>query len=470
MLGKIDFKNPRTILILVSILTLFLLYVDIPRIPIKFSYKLPNQESENYIDTEIGGYDINILGGRIQKDLDIRQGLDIAGGVSILLKADMSKIEDADKLEALQSLTNIIEKRVNLLGISESNIQTARNGDEYRVIVELAGVFDTTQALSTIGDVAQLEFKLEKEPEEIVLKEGEDLPVNFGYPTFESIGVTGADLKKASIGFDQSGLSSNMPQIQLQFNLDGTKIIKDVTTANIGKRIAIYLDNKILVAPTVSSAISDGRAVITGDFTVEEAQTLVSQLNAGALPVPVEIIEQKTVGPSLGQLSVKESVYAGLVGLSLVALFMIGYYGWLGFFATISLIIYALFTLALYKIIPVVLTLPGLTGFILSIGMAVDANILIFERIKEEVRGGKPLSIAMENGFGRSWDSIRDANVATLLTTFILFNPFGWSFLPVSGPVRGFALTLALGIFISLFTGVFITRNLIRVFYKKGAL
>ena len=232
--------------------------------------------------------------------------------------------------------------------------------------------------------------------------------------------------------------------------------------------MAIYLDNQIVIAPVVQSAILDGRAIISGQFSVDDAKILVTQLNAGALPVPVKVLEQRTVGPTLGQESVDKSVFAGFVGLSLVVAFMIFYYGRLGVIASVALVIYGLVTLAIYKFVPVVLTLPGLAGFILSIGMAVDANILIFERIKEELRLDKPLSIALENGFGRSWDSIRDANLATIITAFILFNPFEWGFLPTSGPVRGFALTLALGIFISLFTGVVITRNLIRVFYKRS--
>lgn len=459
-----NFKSPRYILLYIFVLTVIVFIIDLPRIPVKFKYKDYN------VDTEIGGYQLDLFNGKIRRDLDIKQGLDIAGGVSILLDADMSGIAEEDRVDALQSLTKIIERRVNLLGISESSIQTSRNNNNYRVIVDLAGVFDTTQALNTIGAVAQLEFKLENTdaPTEITLDNGETQQINPGIPTFDSIGLTGADLKKASIVFNQSGSgSSSSPEVELQFNLDGTKIFGDVTTNNVGKRIAIYLDDNILMAPTVNTPITNGRAVVTGNFTLEEAQSLVTQLNAGALPVPVKVIEQRTVGPSLGQESVRQSIYAGLVGLSIVILFMITSYGSLGILASISLFIYALITLALYKIIPVVLTLPGLAGFILSIGMAVDANILIFERIKEEIRAKKPLSIALENGFGRSWDSIRDANTATLLTAFILFNPFGWSFLPISGPVRGFALTLALGIFISLFTGVFVTRNLVRVFYKR---
>ena len=351
MSKKSIFNNPKYVLLFIFLLTVIVFIIDLPRIPVKFNYK------DYSVDTEIGGYQLNMFNGKIKRDLEIKQGLDIAGGVSILLDADMSKVNDEDKIDALQSLTNIIEKRVNLLGISESSIQTSRNKDNYRVIVDLAGVFDTTQALKTIGDVAQLEFKLEKdsEPAEITLPSGETQQVDIGTPTFESFGLTGADLKKATITFNQNGTGAgSSPQIELQFNLDGTKIFGDVTANNVGKRIAIYLDDEVLMAPTVNTPITNGRAVITGNFTLEEAQSLVTQLNAGALPVPVKVIEQRTVGPSLGQESVRQSVYAGLVGLAIVILFMIVSYGSLGILASISLFIYALLTLALYKIIPVV--------------------------------------------------------------------------------------------------------------------
>lgn len=447
--------SPRYALLLVLSITIFAILVDMPRIPVKFEYK------QLKVDTEIGGYDLSAFGGRFTRKLDIQKGLDIAGGVSMLLKADMSNIGESDREDALISLKEVIERRVNLLGISEANVQTSKFKDDYRIIVELAGVFDTTRALEIIGQVAQLEFRIES------TQEADNSQVNNTIPSFSPTDLTGADLRKANVVFDNSSsLGRNQPQIQLQFNAEGTKKFRQITQENIGKRVAIVLDDVVLVAPVVQTAINDGQAVITGSFTVDEATALTTQLNAGALPVPVTVLEQRTVGPTLGQESVDKSVYAGMIGLILVIMFMILYYGKLGFFAGIALVIYGLITLALYKLIPVVLTLPGLTGFILSIGMAVDANILIFERIKEELRADKPLNIALEDGFGRSWDSIRDANVATLLTTFILFNPFDWVFLPTAGPVRGFALTLALGIFISLFTGVFITRNLIRVFYK----
>ena len=457
------FQNPRNVLIMVMVLVAFVVMIDLPLIPLKVNYKLPQILGGREIkyDRIIGGYDLYALNGKIQRDLSIRKGLDIAGGVSVLMDADMSNVSEADRSDALNSLKDVIERRVNLLGISEASVQTSSVSGKYRIIVELAGVFDTNQALTTIGQVAQLDFRVEDtdnpptEPNAI--------------PNFIHADLSGANLQKATVVFDQNQtVSTGEPKIQLQFNSEGAKKFRDITEKNIGKRVAIYLDNQIVIAPVVQSAILDGKAIISGQFSVENAKILVTQLNAGALPVPVKVLEQRTVGPTLGQESVNKSLFAGLVGLSLVVAFMIFYYGRLGVMASVALVIYGLVTLAIYKFVPVVLTLPGLAGFILSIGMAVDANILIFERIKEELRLDKPLSIALENGFGRSWDSIRDANLATIITAFILFNPFEWGFLPTSGPVRGFALTLALGIFISLFTGVIITRNLVRVFYKRS--
>lgn len=475
------FKNPRYVLLLIFVITAWMFAIDLPHYPIKIDYDLSTspiakvipeswvKDKKINIDTEVGGYSLNLFGGRIQRDLEIKKGLDIQGGISVLLDADLSNIADVDKSAAMQSLKDVIERRVNLLGISEATVQTSRSGNNNRVIVELAGVFDAKEALDTIGQVAQLEFRTEGEPQ-VVNMDSPDSPTKtqpVTIPTYDKTDLTGADLRKASIVYNNNGVQAGQPQIQLQFDGEGTRKFREITQNNVGKQVAIYLDDQLLIAPRVEAAISTGTAVITGDFTLDEAKRLAAQLNGGALPVPVKVLEQRTVGPTLGQESVSKSVFAGAIGLALVILFMIFYYGRLGFLASIALIIYGVVTLALYKLIPVVLTLPGLTGFVLSIGMAVDANILIFERIKEELRADKPLSIALENGFGRSWDSIRDANTATLTTAFILFNPFDWGFLPSSGPVRGFALTLALGIFISLFTGVFITRNLVRVFYHS---
>jgi preprotein translocase subunit SecD len=229
--------------------------------------------------------------------------------------------------------------------------------------------------------------------------------------------------------------------------------------------LAILLDDELISAPIVQEKISGGSAVISGDFTLEEAKKTTIQLNAGALPVSIKLVEERTVGATLGAESISRSIKAGLVGITMVLLFMILSYGWLGVIADVGLVVFGVLTLALYKLIPVTLTLPGIAGFLLSVGMAVDSNILIFERFKEE-RPRRPLSDALEVSFGRAWDSIRDANIATLVTAFILANPFDWNFLNTSGPIRGFAITLALGIGISLFTGIVVSRNLLRVFVR----
>jgi preprotein translocase subunit SecD len=475
-------KNPKYVLFIVLLVSTFSLLVSLPRMEIKRDFDFSNtklgpfvekwisKDKKISINQEIGGYHLNILNGWFYRDLEIKKGLDISGGVSVLLEADMTKIAEADRAAALESLKSVIERRVNLLGITEANVQTTQNSQNFRVLVELAGVQDAQAAINAIGQVAQLQFRVQSEEITPENAQGFELnPINY----FSETDLGGSDLRRANIVFGQSSQevgSAAMPEIQLVFNIDGTKKFREITEANIGKRVGIFLDDQLLIAPVVKSAIPSGEAVISGsDFTIEKVKVLAAQLNGGALPVPVKIVEQRTIGATLGQDSVNKSVTAGIIGLSLVILFMIFYYGRLGFLAGIALVVYALITLAVYKIIPIVLTLPGLTGFILSIGMAVDANILIFERIKEELRAGKPLKIAIENGFGRSWDSIRDANVTTLGVAFILFNPFDWSFLPSSGLVRGFALTLALGIFVSLFTGVFVTRNLVRVFYHPSS-
>ncbi|KKR64387.1 MAG: Preprotein translocase subunit SecD [Candidatus Woesebacteria bacterium GW2011_GWA1_40_43] len=257
-----------------------------------------------------------------------------------------------------------------------------------------------------------------------------------------------------------------MPAISIQFSEEGGKKFAEITGRNIGKELPIILDNQIVSAPTVQEQITGGNAQISGSFTVDEAKGLAIQLNAGALPVPIQLIEERTIEATLGALSVRQSVVAGAVGLLMVGLFMVLSYGKLGLVADVGLFIFSVISLALYKLIPITLTLPGIAGFMLSIGMAVDSNILIFERFKEE-KLKRNISDALEVSFGRAWDSIRDANVATIITSLVLMNPLDWSFLQSSGPVRGFAITLLMGIIISLFTGIYVSRNLLRLFVKE---
>lgn len=381
---------------------------------------------------------------------DLVLGLDLVGGSHLAFEIDTSSTTTETKQTALEGLRNTIERRVNLFGVSEPNINLSNFEGKDRIIVELPGINDTSQAIELVGKTAELTFsevKGEAETPEII-------------PT----DLTGADLKKASVTFDQT---TGSPMVAIEFTDDGAKKFEDITGRNIGSPVAIFLDAELVSAPVVNERITGGEAVIQGGFDLDQARSLAVQLNAGALPLPLQLVEERTVGATLGEESIQKSIQAGLVGVVLVMIFMILIYRKLGIAADIALIIFGIVTITLYKLIPVTLTLPGIAGFLLSMGMAVDSNILIFERFKEEKKIRHNEVDAMENAFGRAWDSIRDANIATLIIAFILANPLDWSFLQTSGPVRGFAITLALGVLVSLFTGVYVSRNLLRLFVRK---
>lgn len=435
----------RTILIFA--LALLALYVSLPKeIPINF--KTGNFQ----IDKKFVRRDFNLKIGNLslRRNLDLKLGLDLAGGSHMVFEADTSKVEASKKAEALAGVRSVVERRVNLFGVSEPNVQISSFEGKDRVIVELPGVQEVDEATEIIGKTAQLGFAETGTEEEPGI-----------FPT----DLTGADLKNADVVFDST---SGKPVIALAFTEEGGRKFTDITGKNIGKPLAILLDGLVISAPIVQSQITGGTAQITGDFTVDEAKNLAIQLDAGVLPLTIELVEQRTVGAALGAESVQKSVRAGLVGLLMVLLFMILAYGKLGVIASIALLIFGVLTLSLYKVIPVVLTLPGIAGFLLSVGMAVDSNILIFERLKEE-RQRRDFVNALEVSFGRAWDSIRDANIATLVTAFILANPLDFSFLHTSGPVRGFAITLSIGIAISLFTGIVVSRTLLRTFVELGS-
>lgn len=439
-------SSPAKKLIGILILTLLALFISLPH-EIPLNLKIGKIKIDKIVRPNL---DIKIGKLEIKRNFDLSLGLDLAGGSHLVFEADLSKLPADKTANAVESVRNIIEKRVNLFGVSEPVVQSSNFAGKERIIVELPGVKDTKQAVDLIGKTAQLIFA--------------EVPESSASSSFNLTNLTGADLSLAKVGFDQQ--KSGKPMIQIEFTKEGATKFEEITGKNVGKPLAIILDNEIISAPIVQEKISGGQAVISGNFTLEEAKNLAIQLNAGALPVPIKLVEERTVGATLGIESVAKSVRAGLVGLSMVLIFMILVYGWLGVVADLGLIVFSVLTLALYKLIPVTLTLPGIAGFLLSVGMAVDSNILIFERFKEE-RLRRPIPDALEISFGRAWDSIRDANIATLVTAFVLANPFDWNFLNTSGPVRGFAITLALGIGISLFTGIVVSRNLLRVFVKE---
>ncbi len=357
----------------------------------------------------------------------IRQGLDLQGGTHVVLEAEDTEIAQVDE-DAMQRVVSIMEKRVNELGLTEPIIQ--REGS-HRVIIELPGIKDPDKAIETIGKTAMLEFKDE---------EGNTL-------------LTGTDLKDAQAAMNQS---NSQAVVNLEFSDEGKEKFADATLKNVGRQIAILLDGEVLTDPVVREPILGGRAEISGQRDLEEAQRLAVLLRSGALPVKVNIIETRTVGPSLGQDSKDKSEFAFVVGIAAVLIFMLLFYRLCGFIADISLMAYTLLLLLILKSLDATLTLPGVAGIILSIGMAVDANVLIFEHFKEEFRLGKTLRLAMEMGFKRAFTTIFDSNTTTIIAAAVLFF-FG------TGNIRGFAITLGLGVLLSMFTAVTLTQFLLKL-------
>ena len=439
-------SKPKKVFIFICAISLLSLYLVLPAKI--FNFSVPR------LNFKIGSLDLS-------QEIELKQGLDIKGGLQVTLTADMQEIKSEDRITALESLKTNIGRRIDFFGVSESGIKTAISGNDYRLILELPGISNPEQALALIGQTAKMEFALP------VYIEGKTATDAATLSDFVLTDLTGADLARATATFDSS---NGQPVVDIVFKDSGKAKFAKLTKENIGKQIAILLDDYPVTMPTVQVEIPDGRAQITGSNSIDEAKALAVQLNAGALPVPVSVLSQKNIPATLGADSIEKSITAGVIGLSMVVLFMIGNYGWMGLIASIGLVLYGLFTLTLYKLFSVFLSLPGIAGFLLSVGMAVDSNILVFERYKEEIRAGRTWPVALELAFGRAWDSIKDANTATIITGFILFNPLNWNFLNTSGAVRGFALTLILGILISLFTGIVVTRNLLRLFYKGKTL
>ena len=374
-------------------------------------------------------------------------GLDLKGGVQLTYALDTSKVSDRPIADIETGVHEVINRRINALGVTEPTIHTTEINGKASIIIELPGVTDVENAKKMIGQTAQLVFK--------------ELDAN---QEFIETGLTGADLKKASATLESGGSGNSSfnssPVVQLEFTSEGATKFKDITSRNLQKPVAISLDDEVISSPTVQSVINDGSAIITGMENIQAARDLATLLNAGALPVPIELIGENTIGATLGQNSIQTSVIAGILGILLVIIFMFVYYRRAGFFAAIALLVYMLITLTLFKIIPVTITLAGIAGFIFSVGIAVDANVLVYERMKEELNRGKDTNTAIEDSFKRSWSSIWPSNVASLITAAILY--FG-----TTGMIRGFAVTLALGIFVSLFTAIFVTRTMLRIWGNR---
>ncbi|MBI4050609.1 MAG: protein translocase subunit SecD [Candidatus Doudnabacteria bacterium] len=388
---------------------------------------------------------------KINNVFPFRLGLDLQGGTHLVYEGDLTDITAGDRGDAMNSARDVIERRVNAFGVSEPVIQVA--GDN-RLIVELPGVKDIEGAIKQIGLTPFLEFR---EIDPAYLPPEDPNEIDF-LKQFRPSGLSGKHLKKSDIVFDPN---TNQPQITLQFDDEGKKLFADITARNIGRVVAIFLDGIPISAPVVQQEITAGQAVITGNFTIDEAKELAQRLNAGALPVPIKLVQQQNIGPTLGRVSLEQSVIAGLIGFLAIVLFMLVYYKLSGLFAILALLIYVFINLAVFKLVPVTLTLAGIAGFILSVGMAVDANILVFERTKEERKAGVESNKALERGFTRAWNAIRDSNVSSLITVFIL-GYFG------SSLIRGFAVTLGIGILVSMFTAIFVTRTFMRLYVQRN--
>jgi len=425
-------------------------------------------------------------------EVSFKLGLDLQGGTHLIYEADLSNVDEKDKAGKMEVLRDIIERRVNWYGVAEPVIQI-QGGN--RLVVELAGVKDIGEAIKMIGETPYLEFRevLSEEEKQEAMKSISDEEVSeaieiFKQTTGQEISreellealvsrlfkpteLTGEYLKKAEISFNQT---THEPQVSLQFKEEGIKLFGEITARNVGKPLAIFLDGKSMIdtdgdgeitdndlyAPIVQEKISKGEAVITGEMDIVRAKEIVKRLNWGALPLKIgEPISQQVIGPTLGTVSLEKSLKAGIIGFLALILFLIIFYRLPGLLASLTLAIYVGLVLSLFKLIPVTLTLAGIGGFVLSLGMAVDANILIFSRMREELKTQENFSRALEEGFRRAWPSIRDGNFTTLIVALILFG-FGTSF------IKGFAFTLSIGILISMFSAIFISQNFLRCFVK----
>ena len=385
-------------------------------------------------------------------------GLDLVGGSHLIYEADTSKIAQNEEREALTALRDVVERRINVFGVSEPLVQVEEasifSGSEKnkRLIVELPGITDLNAAVAMIGQTPLLEFKLVK-----------DASATSSEARYAETGLTGALLSRATVEFGQNAMGglSNEPTVLVTFNSEGAELFEKITTEHTNEQLAIFLDGRSISEPVINEPIAGGTAVISGNFTPEEAKELVRNLNIGALPVPITLASTETVGASLGAETLNKGLHAGLIGLVFVGIFMALWYRLPGLLATLALSGYIVVMLALFKSIPVTLTAAGIAGFILSIGMAVDANVLIFERTKEELGNGKGITDSLREGFVRAWPSIRDGHLTCLISAAVLFW-FGTSL------VQGFALVYGIGILMSLFTAIVVTRTLLYALGELG--
>ena len=380
-------------------------------------------------------------------------GLDLAGGSHLVYRADTATVTGADVKSSMDALRDVIERRVNLFGVAEPIVQVEEGGvigtaKEQRLIVELPGVSDIAKAIELIGKTPLLEFRLVKTS--VINLSEEELAKKTVDEVFEPPELTGRFLKRADLTFSQQGLGE--PEVSIEFNSEGSALFEKITSQNIGRPLAIFLDGVPISTPVIREAISGGRAQISGNFTPKEAKLLVRDLNYGSLPVPIELVSTQTIGPSLGEAAVDASVKSGIIAFIVIAIFLLFWYRLPGMVAVLALAVYVVLNLVLFKLIPVTLTAAGIAGFILSIGMAVDANILIFERMKEELRRGKILSDAMKDGFARAWLSIRHSNISSIITATILF------YFAATSVVKGFALVFGIGVITSMFTAITASR------------
>lgn len=383
-----------------------------------------------------------------------RLGLDLSGGSHLVYKADVSGVPTGQVSDSMNALRDVIERRINLFGVSEPVVQVQEggfvSGGEEKLIVDLPGITDVEKATEMIGQTPLLEFKVEAPadaPKEV--KVGSDGKVNLdASQQYVSTELTGRYLKKALLEFDQN---TREPMVGLQFDDTGSQMFAEITKNNVGKTVAIYLDGSPISAPVVREEIVGGIAQISGNFTPVEAKQLVGRLNSGALPVPISLLSKQTIGAILGDNALFAGLKAAIFGFLFIALFLILWYRLPGLIAIFSLLIYVTIILTLFKLLPVTLTAAGIAGFIISVGIAVDANVLIFERVKEELRSGRTIADAVATGFSRAWFSIRDSNTSSIITAIILFW-FGTSL------IKGFALTLGMGVLISMLSAITISR------------